>query len=185
MIYTSVIIVVKMTEHSWKVLKILHFRWPFAHGLAISEPFKIKSWNFQRLHIVKRYIDNLYFGNHSWKNDWAELEIIIFLYFFDQPHQVLPFLYRSRWKAEIFTVNVNWVNNLIICPSVIRVGKMTEQSWNIFNFLHFLWPSTHRLTISNPFKMKSWNCKEWSDTLIICTSVIIVGKWLSRASWRC
>ena len=130
---------------------------------------------------MKRYIDNLYFGNHSWKNDWAELEIIIFLYFFDHPHQVLKFLYRSRWKAEIFTVNINWVNNLIICTLVIRVGKMTEQSWNIFNFLHFLWPSTHRLTISNPFKMKSWNCKEWSDTLIICTSVIIVGKWLSRA----
>ena len=120
---TSVIIVGKMTEQSWKVSKKLHFCWLFTHGLAISEPFKIKSWNFQRLHIVKRYIDNLYFGNHSWKNDWAELEIIIFLYFFNHPHQVLKFLYRSRWKAEIFTVNINWINNLIICTSVIRVGK--------------------------------------------------------------
>ena len=79
---TSVIIVGKMTEQSWKVSKKLHFCWPFTHGLAISEPFKMKSWNFQRLYRVKRYIDNLYFGNHSWKNDWAELEIVIFLYFF-------------------------------------------------------------------------------------------------------
>ena len=78
----SVIRVGKMTKQSWKVSKILHFCWLFTHGLAISEPFKIKSWNFQRLHIVKRYIDNLYFGNHSWKNDWAELEIVIVLYFF-------------------------------------------------------------------------------------------------------
>ena len=181
---TSVIIVGKMTEQSWKVSKKLHFCWLFTHGLAISEPFKIKSWNFQRLHIVKRYIDNLYFGNHSWKNYWAELEIIIFLYFFDQPHQVLPFLYRSRWIAEIFTVKVNWVNNLIICTSVIRVGKMTEQSWKIFNFLHFCWASTHSLTISKPFKMKSWNYKEWSDTLIVCTLAIVVGKMFEQ-SWRC
>ena len=119
-------------------------------------------------------------GNHSWKNDWAELEKQSFCIFYHQ-HQVLPFLNRSRWKAEIFTVYVNRVNKLIICTLVIIVGKMTEQSWKIFNFLHFCWASTLSLTISKPFKMKSWNYKEWSDTLIICTSVIIVGKWLSRA----
>ena len=127
---------------------------------------------------MKRYIDNLYFGNHSWKNDWAELEIIIFLYFFDQPHQVLPFLYRSRWKAEIFTVNVNWVNNLIICPSVIRVGKMTEQSWNIFNFLHFLLPSTHSLTISN----SRWKIMNYVKILNLFNDLSIkapVCQWVS------
>ena len=103
--------------------------------------------------------------------------------FFYHPHQVLPFLNRSRWKAEIFTVYVNRVNKLIICTLVIIVGKMTEQSWKILNFLHFCWASTHSLTISKPFKMKSWNYKEWSDTLIICTSVIIVGK-MTEQSWK-
>ena len=158
MICTSVIIVGKMAEQSWKIFNFLHFCWPSTHGPAISEAFKIKSWNFHRLQRVKRYIDNLHFDNHSWKNDWAELKMIIFLYFFDHPHQVSPFLNHLWWKAKIFTGYVYRVNNLMICTLTIIVGKIIEQSWKISNFLHFWWPSTHGLAISNLFnKMKNWN----------------------------
>ena len=71
MICTLTIIVGKMIEQSWRIFNFLHFWWPSTHGLAISNLFnKMKSWNFHRLQRARWYIDNLYFGNHSWKKKW-------------------------------------------------------------------------------------------------------------------
>jgi len=44
--------------------------------VTISKPLMMESWNFHRLFRIILYIDDLHFGNHSWKNDCAELKIV-------------------------------------------------------------------------------------------------------------
>ena len=48
-IWVAVIIVGKMAEQSWKILKFLNFCWTSTKGLAISKRFKMEGWNFYRL----------------------------------------------------------------------------------------------------------------------------------------
>ena len=129
MICTSVIIVGKMTVQSWKKFKILYFFWPSTKELTISQPLKMESWNFHRLCRLGTCFYNLYFPNHSWKNDCAELEKVWHFALFLTFHKWLHHFLTVKDGKLKFSQNMQIKSNLMICTLVNIVGKITMHCW--------------------------------------------------------
>ena len=62
----------------------------------------MESWNFHRLFSIIIYIDDLHFGNHSWKNECAELKKFKILYFFWPSTKGLTISYSLKMKSSNF-----------------------------------------------------------------------------------